>query len=74
MSMNTLSVLWFVKSGPDASHLCDVSNFETLRDAKAFAERVAYDELKWINYDNGWEALDSKGELFKITKTCKSTG
>ena len=38
MSMNTLSVLWFVKSGPDASHLCDVSNFETLRDAKAFAE------------------------------------
>lgn len=48
--------------------------FDFLGDAKAFAERVAYDELKWINYDNGWEALDSKGELFKITKTCKSTG
>ena len=36
--MNTMSVLWFVKSGPDASHLFDVANFDMLRDAKAFAE------------------------------------
>jgi len=33
-----VSVLWFVKSGPDAAHLFDVAKFDMLRDAKAFAE------------------------------------
>ena len=35
-----MSVLWFVKSGPDASHIFDVAAFDMLRDAKAFAESL----------------------------------
>jgi hypothetical protein len=35
-----MSNLWFVESGPDASHLFDVAYFDKLRDAKNFAENL----------------------------------
>ena len=30
-------ILWFVKYGPDASHMWDAKHFDTLRDARKFA-------------------------------------
>ena len=44
--------------------------FDFLCDAKALAERLAYDNLEWKEEDkNNIIAEDSKGELFNIVKT-----
>ena len=45
--------------------------FDFLCDAKALAERLAYDKLEWkeAKYEDGIVASDSRGELFRIVKT-----
>ena len=35
-----LKVLWFVKYGPDASHMWEAKHFERLKDARVFAAKL----------------------------------